>query len=141
MRWFKHYNDLLRSQNSQYLLDKHGTNGIYAFIRLIEILAEHFDPETPEAFVESKRDLFNNLFPTCSNKTGKRILNSLQSMSLFKFKFLGKEVLIGTKFILELADEYTRKVLKEKKHKFNGISSTTKNLFGHELDTNRANSC
>lgn len=115
MKWFKHHTDLLSGTYAQILLDNHGTNGIYAWVRLLEILADHLDPETPHTFLESKRKIFDELFPKCCEKTGKKIFNYFQSVGWIEYKIYGKEILIECQIIEELADEYTQKCLKKKK--------------------------
>ena len=109
--------DLLSRSDAQICLDKFGTKGPYAWIRLLEILSDHFDPEKPGTFVESKRKIHAEIFPTCCRKTGKEILDFFQAMGWIKYKFYGKEILFNCNIIKELADEYTQKVLKEKEEK------------------------
>ena len=123
MKWFKHHNDLLSRPDSQILLDKFGTKGPYAWIRLLEILAKHLDPETPDTFVESKRHIFNEIFPKCCHKTGKKILDFFQYADWLKYEIYGKEILLECPVIKELADEYTQKILKEKKDTSIGTNS------------------
>lgn len=113
MKWFKHHNDLLSRSDSQILLDKFGTKGPYAWIRLLEILAKHLNPETPDTFVESKRYIFNEIFPKCCHKTGKKIFDFFQNVGWLKYKIYGKEIILECPVIMELADEYTQKILKE----------------------------
>ena len=123
MKWFKHHNDLLSRSDSQILLDKFGTKGPFAWVRLLEILAKHLNPETPDTFVESKRHIFNEIFPTCCHKTGKKILDFFQYMGWLKYKIYGKEILLECPVIKELADEYTQKILKEKRDTSIGANS------------------
>lgn len=114
MKWFKHHNDLLSKSEMQILLDKHGTNGPYAFMRLLEIFAEHFDVDNPGSFLESKRKIFKEIFPTCCPKTGKKILEFFQAVGWLKFKIYNKEILFECEMIKDLADEYTQKTLKKR---------------------------
>jgi len=113
MKWFKHFNDFLDSQKMQNLLDKHGYAGIYSYIRLLEIFANHFNPEDPENFIESKRDLFSKIFPKTSHKTGKKILEYFQNMNFLQYKYIGKEILFNCSIIKNLADKYTKEIMRE----------------------------
>ena len=129
MRWFKHYNDLLSRSDSQILLDKFGTKGPYAWMRLLEIFAKHLNPEAPDTFVESKRQIFNEIFPKCCHKTGKTILDFFQSVGWLKYRILGREIIFECPVIKELADEYTQRILKQKRDENVGIKS------GHDVGT------
>ena len=117
MKWFKHPNNLLAKSDAQICLDKFGTKGPYAWVRLLEVLSDHLDPEKPETFVESKRKIFSEIFPTCCSKTGKNILDFFQAMGWIKYRIYGKEILFNCNIIKELADEYTQKILKEREEK------------------------
>ena len=101
----------------QILLDKHGTTGTDAYMRLLEYAAKHFDVNDPGTYLESQRFLLSTLFPLCCKKTGKLICETFQGLGLVKFSYHGKEVLFKVPEIIPLADEYTAKVLKEKKGK------------------------
>ena len=114
LKWFKHHNDMLSKPYMQILLDKHGTAGVYAWIRLLEVLAEHFDIEKPGIFVESKRNIYTEIFPCVGNKTGKKILDFFQLMTDFSYTIDGKTIVINCPEIRRLADNFTRKALKNK---------------------------
>lgn len=114
MKYFKHDNELLQNSIVQILIDNHGTNFSHAYMRLMEILARDLDPEQPTTFIFSRRKFFNELFPTCHNKTGKKILNSLEELG-FKFGYYRKEIIVKTDRMKNLADQYTQRVLKDKK--------------------------
>ena len=101
----------------QYALDRHGYAGIYAFMRLLEIMCENFNPENPTFFLFSKRYVFSNLFPRTSHKTGKKILSFFQDLDKYKYKIRGKEIIFNCSIIKELADKYTKKLMREKKKK------------------------
>jgi len=117
MKWFKHYSNMLSKSEMQILLDKHGTAGIYAWIRLLEVLAENFDVEAPGMFITSKRKIYTEIFPTLCQRTGKKILDFFQNTTSFSYKIYGKEIVINCPELRELADEYTQKILKEKAEK------------------------
>lgn len=117
MRWFKHFNDLLSNPKMQILLDKHGTTGTDGYMRLLEYAAQHFDVNNPGTYLESQRHLLSILFPLCCKKTGKLIIETFQGLGLAKFSFHGKEILFKVPEIIHIGDEYTAKVLKEKKGK------------------------
>ena len=117
MKWFKHFNDLLESPEMQMCLDKHGYAGPYAFIRLLEMLSKHLNIDDPGTFVESKRDVFSNLFPKSCPKTGKKILDFFQNVGWIKFEIYGKEIIFNCDIIKELADEFTKRCLAEKAKK------------------------
>lgn len=117
MRWFKHFNDLLDKSEMQILIDKHGITGTDAFIRLLEYAAKNFDVTQPGIYLESQRHLFSILFPLSCKKTGKLICETFQNLGLAKFEWRRKEVLFKVPLIIELADEYTTKVLKDQKDK------------------------
>ncbi len=106
---------MLEDSKFQICLDKFGPKGPYAYIRLLEIFAKHFDPETPETFVESKRKIMVEIFPTCGQKTGKKILDFFQGVGLLKYMIRGKEILFTCQVMKELADEYTQKCMKKKR--------------------------
>jgi len=114
MKWFKHDNDLLQNSIVQILIDHHGTNFSHAYMRLMEMLARDFDVNQPTEFVFSRRGFFDDLFPTCCKKTGKTILKSLEELG-FKFLYYRKEIIVKTDRIKDIADEYTKKVLRDKK--------------------------
>lgn len=120
MKWFKHPSDLLSRSDSQICFDRFGCMGPYAWIRLLEILADHLDPEKPDTFIESKRYIWNNCFPNCYFKKGIKMLDFFQSMGWIKYKIYGDEIIFNCNIIKELADEYTQKILKEKKDKMSG---------------------
>ena len=113
MKWFKHDNDLLQDTKVQILIDHHGTNFSHAYMRLMEILARDFDVEQPTTFVFSRREFFSELFPTCHFKTGKRILKSMEELG-FKFGYYRKEIIVKTDRMKDLADQYTKRVLRDK---------------------------
>ena len=98
-----------------YALDRHGYAGMYAFMCLLEIMCENFDPDNPDFFLFSKRYVFSNLFPKISHKTGKKILDFFQDLGKYKYKIRGKEIIFECSIIKDLADEYTKKYLRNKK--------------------------
>ena len=117
MKWFKHSNDLLSGPNVQICLDKFGPIGPYAWVRLLEVLAEHLDVEKPDTFIESFRDIQTKCFPGCYKKKIISILDFFQAVGWITYKIYGNEILFNCKIIKNLADEYTRKVLAEKSKK------------------------
>ncbi len=117
MKWFKHHTDLLARSDAQICFDRFGPIGPYAWMRLLETLAEHLDPEEPATFIESKRDIQTKCFPNCYNKKVIKILDFFQDMGWIKYKIYGDEILFNCNIIKELADEYTQKVLVEKEKK------------------------
>lgn len=123
MKWFQHHNDMLSKSHAQILLDTFGTKGPYAWVRLMEIFTEDFDVDNPGIFLESKRKIFNEIFPTCCQKTGKKILDFFQSVGWIKYKIEGKEIWFKCDIIRELADEYTQKVLKQRRNENIGTNS------------------
>ena len=114
MLWFKHYNNLLSDSRVQIAMDKFGEKAPYAFMRLMEMMAEQFNPETPTFFLFSTRQLFTAIFPKCCRNTGKKILEFFQDMGFFKYKILYREIHFNCNLIKDLADEYTQKVLAKK---------------------------
>jgi hypothetical protein len=115
MRWFKHDAEFLSSSDNQIILDKHGTRGTDALIRLMEYAAKHFDVDkNPGVYVESQRQFFSTIFPTSCRKTSKKILKTFQNFDIGEFEFRGKEIIFTVKKIIELADEYTLKILKKR---------------------------
>ena len=114
MKYFKHDNDLLKDYRVQIIIDHHGTNFSHAYMRLMEILARDLDVEQPTTFVFSRREFFNELFPTCHSKTGKSILKSMEGLG-FKFLYYRKEIVVKTDRMKDLADNYTKRVLRDKK--------------------------
>jgi len=76
----------------QFLLDKHGTTGTDAYMRLLEYAAKHFDVNDPGTYLDSQRHLFSILFPLCCKKTGKLIIETFQGLGLAKFSFHGKSL-------------------------------------------------
>ncbi|MBA7496227.1 hypothetical protein ES702_06826 [subsurface metagenome] len=115
MKWFQHDNNLLDQNKMQHLFDRHGYAGIYAYIRLLEIFADHFNPEMPDIFVESRRDIITKLFPRTSQKTAKKILKTFQDLKFFSYKIHGKEIIFNCNIIKNLADRYTKEIMRKKK--------------------------
>lgn len=115
MKWFKHYTNLLDSDDAQSILDRHGYAGIYAYMKMLERFASRFEPDTPGLFLENKRALFSTLFPICCHKTGKKILEFFQELKIINYKIKNKEIIVKCYIIEDLADEYTQKCLEGKK--------------------------
>lgn len=127
MLWFKHFNDMLSEQQAQILLDTFGTKGPYAWIRLLEIFTKNFEVDNPGIFLEPKRNIFEQIFPKCCPKTGKKILDFFQNVGWIEYKIEGKQIWFKCDFIKELADEYTQKTLKEKEGlKENNVGSKSR---------------
>lgn len=115
MKWFRHDAELLDGPEMQIILDKHGTRGTDAYMRLLEYAAKHFDVDNnPGVYVESTRQFFSKIFPTSCQKTSKKILKTFQNFDIGEFEFRGKEIIFTVKKIIELADEYTLKILKKR---------------------------
>ncbi len=117
MKWFKHKIDLLSNSTAQICFDKFGPIGPYAWVRLLETLAEHLNPDEPSVFLESKRDIQNKCFPGCYSKKVIEMLDFFQAVGWIKYKIYGDELLFNCNIIKELADEYTQKVLKDREEK------------------------
>jgi hypothetical protein len=120
MRWFKHFNDLLDKPEMQLILDKHGPVATDAFIRLMEYTARNFDVEMPGIYNASLRDFCSKVFPLCGKNKAKKILETFQNHGILKFTILGhskNEILLEFPEIKNLADEYTIKILKDRKEK------------------------
>lgn len=96
--WFRHDFNFLDSKNMHSVLDCCGYAGVYAYVRLLEIFADHFDPKSPEIFEESKRHVFSSIFPKTTQKTGKKILENLQKLGLFSYKIEGKRIIFNCSF-------------------------------------------
>lgn len=108
MKWFKHYNNMLSKPYMEMLLDKHGTAGTHAWMRLLEILARDFDPKAPGIYEASKRKILSDIFPCVGNKTGIKILDFFQLMTDFSYEIEGKIIRINCPEIRRLAADYMK---------------------------------
>lgn len=117
MKWFKHHTDLLARSDAQICLDRFGAIGPYAWIRLLETLAEHLNIDDPGMFIESARDIRTSCFPGCYLKRMIKMLDFFKSMGWLKYKIYGDEIIFNCNIIKELADEYTEKVLADRARK------------------------
>ena len=114
MKWTKHFNDFLDSPEAQHILSKHGYAGIYAYFKMEEILAKHFNPDDPENFLENKRWFLANLLPLSDKRTAKKILDTLRNLNLIWYEYRNQSIKIETSIIKDLADEYSQKIMKSK---------------------------
>lgn len=117
MFWFKHHNNFSTNPKIDMLIDNHKLNGFYGLIRMFEYLADHLDIEDPENFVFSKRKFYSEIFPFCCQKTRNKIMDYFQNLGWIKYRIIGKEILIKCKEMKELADDYTKKRLRDKAKK------------------------
>jgi len=113
-KWFRHTTDFFDSREIQYILDYCGHAGVFAYVRLLEIFASHFNPESPEIFEESRRYIFSEIFPRITHKTGKKILENLQRLKLLSYKIENKRIIFNCSFFKE------RKIYPQKKRGKNG---------------------
>jgi len=113
MKWFKHPADFSQKPEFQILLDHHGPAAGFAFWRMIENLTQNFNPEA-DVFIFSKRKLFDSMFPSCTDRTGKKIMDYFKACGWIDYKIYGKEVVISCPLLRQWADEYTRKILSKK---------------------------
>jgi len=96
----------------QHILSKHNYQGIYAYFKLMEIFADHFNPKKPCYFLENKRWCLASLCPFGSNRTARQILITFQNLNLLEYKYFDKSIEFKCRIIKDLADEYTQKVMK-----------------------------
>lgn len=125
MKWFKHNSNLLDEPNMQHILSKHHFRGIYAYFKLMEIFADHFNPKKPGYFLENKRWILSNICPLkrmrnahqthidCM-RNAHQMLKTFQNLDLLEYKYFDKSIEFKCKIIKELADEYTQKIMKKK---------------------------
>lgn len=137
MKWYKRDSAYMSRPDIGALLHELGFKGNYIHDRTMEILAGEFDVENPGKFRFNFKWFLDEFSRKIDRKSLKNYLNFAQKHKLLFYEFNGREIILNSPEIKDLADEYTQKKLKGKEGlKEKNVGSKSRYDVGSSFNSN-----